>query len=132
VDRINQIEQYLNDPDQMARFRAELLAALHDPGWANSRNTFHWLRFAREFTASGFEPPLESMTFFSFLLKPHFAQTWYILPRSRTWWLLRLAEDVSEPVIWLHQQRLPQRRGELARIAEGLNHPVCRPVINSS
>ncbi len=124
MDCITQIEQYLNDPDRMARFRAKLLTALHDPGWANSRNTFDWLRFAREFTTPDFDPPLESMTFFSFLLKPHFAQTWHIVPRSRTWWLLRLGEDATEPVIWLHQQCFLQRRGEMVRIAERLNHPA--------
>jgi len=58
---------------------------------------------------------------------------WHVVPRNRTWWLLRLVvEDAVEPVIWLHQQRLLYGRGELARIAEGLNHPVCRQVINGS
>jgi hypothetical protein len=78
-------------------------------------------------------PPLDTMSFFSFLVQPHFAQTWrYTVLRTRLWWLVRLVEDVSEPVIWLHQQRLEGGRKNMARITERLNHSaITRQVLSS-
>ncbi len=117
---ISRAEQYLDDPAQMTRFRAGLLTALRDPGYSVHR-IFNWTRFAQEFTAPDFDPPLDSYFFLNFLVHPHFALTWDRPPRSRTWWLLRLVEDVEEPVIWLHQQRV--HRGTLTQIAGKLNVP---------
>lgn len=133
MNQLTRTQRYLNDPDQMARFRTELLAALYDPDYILRNNIFDWGRFAHEFTVPDFDPPLDSMSFFSLLVQPHFAQSWrHTVLRTRAWWLIRLVEDVPEPVIWLRQQRLQGGRENMARIVERLDHPVITRQVLSS
>ena len=116
------IEHYLDDPDTMARFREQLLAALRDPAYpALPNGQFDWTHFAREFSAPDFDPPLTSLDLFR-ALRQHFHQPGYNLPRARVWWLVRLVMDVEDPVAWLRQQQR-QRRGAFVEIARTLDCP---------
>ena len=123
VERKRAAEQYLSNPDNMARLRKQLVSALCDPDYCiGPGKTFDWVRFAREFTEKDFQPPLSASDFLDYMLHPHFAPpgSKKRLSRSRVWWLIRLKLDVEDPVSWL-EDPTKRRHGALVDMARKLN-----------
>jgi hypothetical protein len=113
---------YLDNPSNMTRFQSKLLLqAMRDPEYVTYGNRFDWNRFAYEFTTPDFDPPLDTLRLFDFVLTPHFSRSWRYLPRDRVWWLIRLVMDVPYPLFWLQKRQLQGHRGEMSRLAEKLN-----------
>ena len=110
------MDHYLDDPAVQARFLERLRAALCDPAYIIRRRGFDWSRFASEFSAPDFDPPLEKWELFS-AIRQHFAPPGqYDVPRNRVWWAVRIVVGVEDPLQWLLDQKAAGRRWtEVAR-----------------
>lgn len=117
--RLYKARHYLDDQDVQTRFRERLLVALRDPSFIGRRGQFDWARFAREFSAEDFDPPLTTWELFAGLQR-HFWQPGQGVPRSRVWWLIRLVTDAEDPVAYLEQLK---GAGAFIKLARLLNAP---------
>jgi len=119
-ERNEAITHYMDDPLICDRFLSQLLAALGNPTYVCRSVGFDWARFAREFSAPDFDPPLEKWELFMALAK-HFSPPGRRKPpTNRIWWAVRIITGCSDPDKWLLTQRR-QRKGnrwavEVARL----------------